>query len=469
MPTTKYEAKNLAQNVFSWRGTAFKAVLTRWDWFFLLVWATTLSLLRIFGVLPRESQMEEEWKIFGYVGFLLTFSLVFFLKDCYSKYRENLVMIGSIIGRIKEISATASIIFQDKKKYAETVIRLVNASHHVFFYDLADLPVYLWKKVLVNKGLFTNEEFEVLKSFPDSRYYLCLCWLLKSMEIFFLDLVKDEPESRAIILSKSYHTLLEKTLALRSHYAQLEANEDWEKVPFAYYHLLCVSIYTYLFALGYFASSKIQDPFNPIYLILYFTTCVGFLGLFHIAIELADPFGTDDNDIKVPRFLNSALEGTQMLMFEEFQIDWTSITEEPDFDSVLEEKTAFMTACDRMLQRKREKDLEQRRNLHLKQQQTVALIDFEETLQSVKDELNEFGHALEEHLLKQHKKFLKSKETNKSTKEKLLMSTGEKQNSIHKPGNVVPRSAWMAEGGDSSKDRTYHEAEIVDGGGGNEC
>jgi len=297
---------------------------------------------------------KDEWRMFGYVSFLVSFALVFFLTECYKKYRSDLQCITRVIQRINEVSATSRIIFKKEIQYSETIVRLLNATHHLFFYELANVHPNVWRESVVTKNpLLTSDEFEALKSLPDSWYYICLCWIIDAMETFFLDIVKNESESTAIIVSKSYQQMLDRVLQLRAELAQIGANEDCEKIPFAYYHLLTVIIYIYLLGLGFFASSKIQDSINPFYLILYVVICMGFLSLFYISLELADPFGSDDCDIKVPVLLNGCIEGTEILMCDESILKkWSSLSATKASDYT--KQSSFMKQCHQMIKEKRD-------------------------------------------------------------------------------------------------------------------
>eukprot|EP00638_Chattonella_subsalsa_P014664 CAMPEP_0117826370 /NCGR_PEP_ID=MMETSP0949-20121206/6044_1 /TAXON_ID=44440 /ORGANISM="Chattonella subsalsa, Strain CCMP2191" /LENGTH=313 /DNA_ID=CAMNT_0005666545 /DNA_START=178 /DNA_END=1121 /DNA_ORIENTATION=- len=277
--------------------------------------------------IEASDAFKDEWRMFGYVSFLVSFALVFFLTECYKKYRSDLQCITRVIQRINEVSATSRIIFKKEIQYSETIVRLLN-SHHLFFYELANVHPNVWRESVVTKNpLLTSDEFEALKSLPDSWYYICLCWIIDAMETFFLDIVKNESESTAIIVSKSYQQMLDRVLQLRAELAQIGANEDCEKIPFAYY--------------------------NPFYLILYVVICMGFLSLFYISLELADPFGSDDCDIKVPVLLNGCIEGTEILMCDESILKkWSSLSATKASDYT--KQSSFMKQCHQMIKEKRD-------------------------------------------------------------------------------------------------------------------
>eukprot|EP00638_Chattonella_subsalsa_P009661 CAMPEP_0117762178 /NCGR_PEP_ID=MMETSP0947-20121206/17769_1 /TAXON_ID=44440 /ORGANISM="Chattonella subsalsa, Strain CCMP2191" /LENGTH=336 /DNA_ID=CAMNT_0005583407 /DNA_START=544 /DNA_END=1552 /DNA_ORIENTATION=+ len=224
---------------------------------------------------------------------------------------------------MKEVASLSRIMFKENMDYAETIVRLLNATHHIFYYETAKLPVHLWKSTLLNTGLITRQEFQIFENFPSDCYYLCWHWLVDATEHFFDDVIDGLPEQRALIFSESYQRLLHIMTEFRRHLGTIEAIENLQKIPFPYYHFLCLSIYFFLFGLGLFASMKEGTYFSPAHIILCLLVCLTFLALFHTALELADPLGTDDNDIEVPRFIKSAMLKTRLMQYDEFTgLDW---------------------------------------------------------------------------------------------------------------------------------------------------
>ncbi|CAM9425319.1 unnamed protein product, partial [Heterosigma akashiwo] len=125
-------------------------------------------------------------------------------------------------------------------------------------------------------------------------------------------------DHRAHVVANQQAEATTTIIKLRRMYSAIELDESFQTIPFPYYHFLCVLLYLYLLALGFFANYKYSadTPF-PLFLIIYMFTVMGLLALFHLALEFADPFGTDDNDIQLDAVLASQLKASQELLWDE--------------------------------------------------------------------------------------------------------------------------------------------------------
>jgi len=325
-----------------------------------VIWGVLLTILKVLNYLPNDSGPTNEWRIFGYVGFVVIFALTFFLNTSYIKYRLTLRTLNTLDGNVKEISALARVIFQEERAiYAETIVRLINLTYHVYFYEAAKLPLNLYKVILTEKGLIEGEEYEKLNAYPLGREFLCFTWTFEAMETFYRELVKEESAASVLIFSESYQRMIKGALNVRGNmYIR-------HSIPFAYYHFLCVSIYIYLLGCGFFACVKIPQPFNPCYLLLYLVVCIGFLGLFRIGLQLGDPFGMDDIDINIPKLMNRTFEGTQQI----FHRDYRNMDHSANSAIVSTKKkdtsgSAFLSASHALVARKKKALEEKKRSSH---------------------------------------------------------------------------------------------------------
>mmetsp|Transcript_12199 Transcript_12199/g.19606 ORF Transcript_12199/g.19606 Transcript_12199/m.19606 type:complete len:466 (+) Transcript_12199:183-1580(+) len=322
MAPKKYVAKDYLRNLFTFEGTAFKAVLIRPDWLFFLIYGVFLAILRYAGVLPDESELDisGEITIFSTLTFMLTFLLVFFLKECYDRYRRQLKHVIGAGGKIKELAMIAQAAFASTPQCAETVVRLCNAANHLFYYELSGLPFALWDELLVDRRrLLTQKELDVMQGYPGKCYLLCLQWALGETHRNAMKVIElERNDHRAHVVANQQAEATTTIIKLRRMYSAIELDESFQTIPFPYYHFLCVLLYLYLLALGFFANYKYSadTPF-PLFLIIYMFTVMGLLALFHLALEFADPFGTDDNDIQLDAVLASQLKASQELLWDE--------------------------------------------------------------------------------------------------------------------------------------------------------
>mmetsp|Transcript_24842 Transcript_24842/g.32451 ORF Transcript_24842/g.32451 Transcript_24842/m.32451 type:complete len:428 (+) Transcript_24842:86-1369(+) len=331
-----YAAKEYFKNLFTWHGTAFKAVLTRPDWVFFFLWALLLTLLRQYGAIPDISTIDVsgEVKIFNTITFVLTFLLVFFLKECYDRYRRQLRLVIAAGGKIKEIAMIAKVFFAANPKHAENLVRLLNAANHLFYYELSEIPYDMWGKNLVEKKkLLSKSEYETLRNYPGKCYCLCIEWVLDATQIYAKAAIEEQKlVEHSSLTGHSFEQLLRCLVKFRQAFSAIELDESFQTIPFPYYHFLCVVVYVYLFGLGFMANYNYSENMQvPVYLFIYLFTCIGILALFHLALEFADPFGTDDNDINLNGLLESILKGSQSLLWDETHHAWSDEAENKNF------------------------------------------------------------------------------------------------------------------------------------------
>ena len=82
-------------------------------------------------------------------------------------------------------------------------------------------------------------------------------------------------------------------------------------MPFPYYHILLL-ITTFNYILFAFAFLTMNSYLSPI---VMFMVCMLLSGVRELGCELADPFGDDDNDFPVMKFMTAMRSGASPLTF----------------------------------------------------------------------------------------------------------------------------------------------------------
>jgi len=104
-------------------------------------------------------------------------------------------------------------------------------------------------------------------------------------------------------------------------------------MPFGYVHFLSVMV-TLNMSLWAYAIATQQSTFGPVF---YFFACLIFVGMMDLASALADPFGDDDADFPLPKWMHEFLLNMSALV--EYEHDGTKDGFEPD----LREEEAQLT------------------------------------------------------------------------------------------------------------------------------
>jgi len=87
-------------------------------------------------------------------------------------------------------------------------------------------------------------------------------------------------------------------------------------VPFAYYHVLKLLLIIAL-ALSSYALIELEHAQIVLCFVVYAIFCIIMIGLQSVAVAMSDPFGTDDLDFDLERFLATAYDNAVALITEQ--------------------------------------------------------------------------------------------------------------------------------------------------------
>jgi len=292
-----YEAKNTdLQILFHFSGTVLPHVVCR-PWFHLyLALYMFVNAFHRFGYIHDNGEhvwATIRWENLQIVYGLTMFLLVSYTNQCYSRYNQLMHLARNIIWSQANIGSEIHLVMAPKSKmHAKLCIRFCSAYIEVLFHALDGRKQSEedWLDV-TRKGLLYRDEWNFLVKFNwKQRMNLLLAWSLEVCKIGYL---------KAHQGKYLKHTI--KRILVMRQMAQELHDEAMIGLPCAYRFVLNQALMTSLALLGLkmALSSSVLQGFA------YMLILAINLGLFELVEQLVDPFGPDDVDLPVQRWVNS--------------------------------------------------------------------------------------------------------------------------------------------------------------------
>jgi len=294
--------------LFRWKGTIFPRVLLRPAIWFLLSAHIGFYYLHMYR---HDVEMPTlAWKLVLVPTSLLTFFLVFYSGNCFSRYygfynkcmgMSGCVMAWTGLLRVHFPSADAQTLFN--------LSRYMVASVYLLYFQLGgsasdggkNVVESEWQ-VLIQTGLIGGDEADRLKAYKGFRPFLLQVWALNCLKA---RLASDDKKAPGAALGP----FQAEALKLRGFTSDI-VDQLSQPVPFPYYHTLTLMLSLNLFLMAY---SMIE--FETIMTIpCFFIVCMVCLGLKETAVALADPFGGDDVDFETELYMANMLSSTMAII-----------------------------------------------------------------------------------------------------------------------------------------------------------
>ena len=203
---------------------------------------------------PFVRKLEGIERTWGYLSTVTTFTLTFFLNQCYAAWRTTFGLARQMQGRLMDMclaltshaqrdEATGQYTPEAAAMLAETT-RLARAAHVLHWMsqdaELRLLHDDMGLDALAQQGLLTSEEAELIKvSFPvKPRWQMPLAWLMTK--------VGSAKEKGLLTGGDAFHLFfLEAAGKLRGNMGSMQ-DESTDRMPLAYIHLVEVLVDTLL-------------------------------------------------------------------------------------------------------------------------------------------------------------------------------------------------------------------------------
>ena len=231
---------------------------------------------------------------------LLTLQTVFYASQCYGRFT---VLHGHTVGIAGSTMVWAGLVrlhVRDDYAVRWNATRFILAASHLLYYRLdGGMDDDDWKTIL-GRRLLTNREHQMVLEYNGYAPFLLMAWALQEV---FDELHEGDPATDRWRCA-AYQRFEETALELRGHCSQIN-NLVKQPVPWAYFHLLNLMTVIVLSLLSW-GFVGLASPY--ITTVAYMLIALMLLGINQIAFSMADPFGDDEVDFKLEKFLASSYQ-----------------------------------------------------------------------------------------------------------------------------------------------------------------
>jgi len=294
--------------LLQWRGTIMPLVLLR-----PVIWMLVLTHVAALYVHLYRPDIEIPVlppKALTVPNGLLTFFLVFYSGNCYSRYYD---LYGKCMGMAGAVMCWMGLLKtsfpRESPERLWNMARHIIASVYVLYFTLGGdasaggklITEDEWA-VLLEHNLVSGKEKAVLSQYRGFKPFLLQCWGLDAVA---QQLASDGFKAPGAAAGPFQN----QAFALRGQCSGI-VNSLAQPVPFPYYHIVSLMLNVNLVMVGYALISFDTLLTVPVFLII----CLVCLGLKETAVSLADPFGGDAVDFETDVFMASILANAKALI-----------------------------------------------------------------------------------------------------------------------------------------------------------
>jgi len=298
-------------------------------WLFFILHIATFTAYRT-GCLsevvgPTSShEMDLDWTDVKVLTAITTFFEVFYSNQCYARY---LRFHGNTRGMINDVHAFAFVlrchIGEKARNHLRLSLRYMIAGIILHFYEMQHKMSEMDLRYLQSLGILSPGDVQVMiRMQPQHRSMVTLHWssLAASKGVKKAEApsqVQGLLTARLLQVSQSQEEIVD-TLAL--------------PVPFAYYHILSVMVIVNLGMWAY-RMALTESWFAPF---VYFFASLIFIGVMELSSELSDPFGTDEVDFPLDRWMGEMVE--LIVEMTEYEFECNHVLGNAGFELVVREE-----------------------------------------------------------------------------------------------------------------------------------
>lgn len=288
-----------------WKATVFSAIVTSLQAWISLVLFTVISILNQHTDIEFPDMSPDA---VGQAATAMTFFLTFFASQSFSRLNEQYFLSMTFYGRVFDIATLARSYMP--LEHARRLVRHANAAHLLTYLGLSG--AYNTQNILIefNKThkLLTQREMERLQAVNvdvgGNAHREVISWCMQD--------VKDFADQGKLPWTVQME-LHKQILAFRGVLGTLFDYADFP-VPFFYIHLvwLLTDLYLLIFAYAMALQYKGKDMWTgyfPVVMNMIFV-----IGLRHIGVKFADPYGNDIEDLPVMSFVMGVLNNSRKIL-----------------------------------------------------------------------------------------------------------------------------------------------------------
>jgi len=312
-----------------WNGTLVPLVLGKASfWLFLMIHVYFMATEAAYKAGYTHTPWPEiQWSTVKTTTGLLTFFIVFYSGQCYTRFQLFYGHCVGIGGGCMSWAALVRTSLPMDPCLRWNVMRLVLASVHVLFYGLNSgggpaVPVTddEWE-AMRKRHLLTIDEIKVLQAYAGYKPFLPIIWALEEVEDGLKQYANSPIEGGPSPpqLASAIAQFRNLALDIRGHCGQIT---NWLKqpVPFPYFHFLMLLMCVDLSLISY-AIVAIYEGHWIMTFFIYVVILIAFLGLKEVAVAMADPFGDDEIDFDTEAMLGAAYNNAVACLRDDRKLD----------------------------------------------------------------------------------------------------------------------------------------------------
>lgn len=304
-----YDAKqSIIQSVLQWKDSSVKWVFILPEFWFYMALHLVMTIV---SIATGEDLLKLDWKASGAMQYFVTFFLTFYNSHCYFRYEALYAACMDILDGVLFFvhDLTVNLKPHEVHKHRLQATKYLLAGIYCYFMSLnADaLTKREWDEML-KKGLLTRPEAETLRRYPGPDIFPVLTTWCMSVIVDALeqDCMWHPRAQRISHIHNRLDEVLLKIMRAQRKITQMRAMP----VPFAYWHLMNL-----IFALNFLLLAVILSAYRTWLSIIPFgCTLLIFMGLREVSNALADPFGQDNVDFPLLRYMDYTFDHSVCLL-----------------------------------------------------------------------------------------------------------------------------------------------------------
>lgn len=306
-----YDPKNSGiRMLFSWSATVFEMVFKRRE-FYLYIWWNIFLTGAFIHAVPERKVEDFNWDAAYIMQYVMTFFVTFYNDMCFSRYDKLYPNVCNFAEGVIDMAQelTLNLHWPDLTAHRIAAVKYLLAIVYEHFMMVCGgrLRAENWVE-LVNKGLLTQQEVDLLSKFPGGRVSSVLySWVLFIIRDALVQDCMWRKNSQSSDVSQATVHIYNRFVKHVNKMTKCCNNIGYtlaNPIPFAYYHLMNFILLFNIMLLATFSalykSYASVFPFG-IALLIY-------LGLREVSTALADPFGQDPVDFNIPDILRNCFD-----------------------------------------------------------------------------------------------------------------------------------------------------------------
>lgn len=295
---------------FTWGCTVLPFVLKRREFWLFMALHLMIGHLYRDGYLEGADQSKAlyfmDWNDMKVISAITTFFVVFYSNQIFNRYQKLYSDTRNLITKITEFTFEVSLhVKESSLAHARLTSRFFLAATVVFFSEMKVNTSTKEFEQFIEQGILKEPEVEHIEKFyKQQRSLILLHWAAKVVREGHSIAVKEKKAP-----ANALKSMIDKLVGARQSMQEV-VDTLCLPVPFQYFHLLNVMIVVNLLLWAYVMAIT-DSAFAPI---VYFFAALIFMGMMELASQLSDPFGDDDTDFPISKWISETIVDAAVIL-----------------------------------------------------------------------------------------------------------------------------------------------------------